>query len=402
MRPSLPARFAARAFVLSLAATLAACGKPGAGGPAAAASGAASAAAKAAPPVLLLAPEDLLTLQPSRLASGPVVSGSVQPERRADLRAEVAAVVLQVMKENGDAVNAGDTLMKLDDTAIRDSLSSAEEALRASTQAFEQVERQVTRLKTLQAQGMTSTQALEDAEVRRNNAQSDLVAARARVVSARQQMARTVVRAPFAGVVSERKVSVGDTVQVGRELVKVIDPRSMRFEGLVSADRMHELKLGQPVSFRVNGYAQGDFTGKVQRIEAAANAVTRQVEVIVAFAAPAQAPRVSGLFAEGRVETGGTEGLSLPGQAVVRSGELAHAWKLNDNSLTKVTLRLGERDPRTGETPVISGLVAGDRILRSPGSSLVDGQKFELAKPAPAAGAASAAVAAAATASAAK
>jgi RND family efflux transporter MFP subunit len=403
LAPARP-RVLALALAAALAATLAGCGKPGAGGPSAAASGAsAAAAAKAAPPVRLLAPEDLLTLQPSRLASGPVISGSLQPERRADLRAEVAAVVLQVMKENGDTVNAGDTLMKLDDTAIRDSLSSAEEALRASTQAFEQVERQVARLKTLQAQGMTSTQALEDAEVRRNNAQSDLVAARARVVSARQQMARTVVRAPFAGVVSERKASVGDTVQVGRELVKVIDPRSMRFEGLVSADRMHELKLGQPVSFRVNGFAQGDFTGKVQRIEAAANAVTRQVEVIVAFATPAQAPRVSGLFAEGRVETGGTEGLSLPGQAVVRSGELAHAWKLNGNSLSKVSLRLGERDPRTGETPVVSGLVAGDRILRAPGSSLVDGQKFEFAKPLAAPAAAVAAPSAvAATASAAK
>lgn len=49
-------------------------------------------------------------------------------------------------------------------------------------------ERQVQRLKTLQGQGMTSTQALEDAEVRRNNAQSDLVAARARVATARQQI----------------------------------------------------------------------------------------------------------------------------------------------------------------------------------------------------------------------
>lgn len=378
--------------VLALAFTLAACNKPGAGGPAAAASAASAAktAAKAAAPTLLLAPEDLLTLQPSRLASGPVISGSVQPERRADLRAEVAAVVLQVFKENGDAVRAGDTLMRLDDTAIRDSLTSAEEALRAATQAFEQVERQVARLKTLQAQGMTSTQALEDAEVRRNNAQSDLVAARGRVVAARQQLARTLVKAPFEGVVSERKVSVGDTVQIGRELVKVIDPRSMRFEGLVSADRMHELKLGQPVSFRVNGYTQGDFAGKVRRIEAAANAVTRQVEVVVAFADPAGAPRVAGLFAEGRVETGGTESLTVPGSAVVRAGEQAHAWRLGQGTLAKVAVRLGERDSRTGESPVLSGLAAGDRILRNPGSSLVDGQKFEFAAPAKAAAAASA------------
>ena len=164
---------------------------------------------------LLLSAEDLMQLGMKTLASGPIITGSILPEKRADLRAEVAAVVVQVYKDNGETVRAGDLLLRLDDTAIRDSLGSAEEALRASTQAFEQAERQVQRQKTLQAQGMTSTQALEDAEVRRNNAQSDLVAARSRVVSARQQLQRTSVRAPFDGVVSERKASAGDTALIG-------------------------------------------------------------------------------------------------------------------------------------------------------------------------------------------
>jgi RND family efflux transporter MFP subunit len=365
-------------LVLACVAALASCGKSGSpGGAASGPAGAASAAAAAA--TLLLAPEDLLVLQPSLLASGPVITGSVQPERRADLRAEIAAVVMQVLKQNGDAVRAGELLMRLDDTAIREGLGSAEEAVRASTQAFEQTERQVQRLRTLQAQGMTSAQALEDAEQRRNNAQSDLVAARSRAVTARQQRARTSVRAPFDGVVSERKASVGDTVQVGRELAKVIDPRSMRFEGLVSADRMLELKVGQAVSFRINGYTQGDFAGKVRRIDAAANATTRQVEVVVSFDDPAAAPQVAGLFAEGRVETGGVQTLTLPGSAVVRAGEQAFVWRLDGAKLAKVPVRLGERDARSGELPVLSGLTAGDRLLRNPGSTLVDGQKFELA-----------------------
>jgi membrane fusion protein, multidrug efflux system len=339
---------------------------------------------------LLLAAEDLRTLATSQQATGPVISGSLQPERRADLRAEVSAVVRQVLKDNGEPVRAGDLIVRLDDTSIRDSLTSAEEAVRASSQAFDQAERQVARLKTLQGQGMSSMQALEDAEVRRNNAQSDLVAARGRVVAARQQLSRTEVRAPFEGVVSERKVSAGDTAQVGKELVKVIDPRSMRFEGLVSADRMHELKAGQAVSFRVNGYPQNDFTGKVHRIDAAANATTRQVEVIVAFAGAAAAPRVSGLFAEGRVETGGVQALMLPEGSIIKSGDSAHAWRVAGNSVNKVALKLGERDARSGEYPVLSGLAAGDKVLRNPGSNLVDGQKVEFAKPAVATAAASA------------
>jgi RND family efflux transporter MFP subunit len=364
---------------------LVACGKGSAPAPSASASAAATKAdaakAAASAPTLLLAPEDLRTLQPSLLAGGPVITGLLQPERRADLRSEVSAVVLQVLKENGEAVRSGDLLVRMDDTSIRDSMTSADESARASGQAFDQAERQVQRLKTLQQQGMTSMQALEDAEVRRNNAQSDLAAAKARAVSARQQLRRTEVRAPFDGVVSERKVSAGDTAAIGKELLKVIDPRSMRFEGLVSADRMHELQVGQAVSFRVNGFPDVEFAGKIKRLDAAANATTRQVEVIVAFSDPAQAPRVAGLFAEGRIESGKAEALMLPEASLQRVGDSATAWKLDGARISKVSLRLGERDPRRGEYPVLAGLSAGDRILRNPGTGLVDGQKAEIAKP---------------------
>jgi len=343
------------------------------------------AAPKTAAATLLLAPEDLRTVALGARAEGPVVTGSVQPERRADLRAEVSSVVLQVLKDNGEPVKRGDLLVRLDDTSIRDGLSSADQAVRAIAQAFEQAERQVQRLKTLQAQGMTSLQALEDAEVRRNSAQSELAAARARQVSARQILERTEVRAPFDGVVSDRKVSAGDTAQVGKELLKVIDPRTMRFEGLVSANRIDELKIGQRVSFRINGYATTDFAGTVKRIDASANPTTRQVEVVVAFAG-SEMPRVAGLYAEGRIETGAAQVLAVPEAAVVRAGDATHVWRVNGQALHKVVVHLGERDARRAEFPVVSGLAAGDRILRAPGSTLVDGQKVEFSVPAAAAG----------------
>ncbi|RLM52772.1 biotin/lipoyl-binding protein, partial [Halobellus sp. Atlit-31R] len=87
------------------------------------------------PSQLQVAPEDVLTVQSDTLTSGPVVTGSIQPERKADLRAEVSAVVLQVLKENGDPVKRGDVLVRLDETAIRDTVSSAGEAVRAASQA---------------------------------------------------------------------------------------------------------------------------------------------------------------------------------------------------------------------------------------------------------------------------
>jgi RND family efflux transporter MFP subunit len=358
-------------IALAVATSLVACGKP---------PGAAEGAAKGEDKKstrLLIAPEDLLTVHSNALASGPVITGSIQPERRADLRAEVSAIVLQVLKENGEPVKKGDLLVRLDDTSIRDSLGSSEESVRNAKQVVEQAQRMLERNKTLRASGMTSMQALEDAEVRLNTAQSELAAARARAVQARQQLDRTLVRAPFDGIVSDRKVSNGDTAQIGKELIKVIDPNSMRFEGLVSADKIGVVKVGQPVLFRVNGYPGQNFQGKVKRVDPAANAVTRQVEVLVGFTDTVQ-PRVAGLYAEGRVESETSDALMVPESAMVQAGDDRYAWRVKDNKLSKVSLAIGARDERTGQWQVTKGLAAGDTVLRAPGSTVHDGQPVQL------------------------
>jgi RND family efflux transporter MFP subunit len=326
-----------------------------------------------AAPAVLIAPEDVFTVKSGSLSAGPLITGTIQPERRADLRAEVSSVVMNVLKENGQPVARGDLLVRLDDTAIRDGLVSAQEAERAAQQAYDQAERQHQRMKTLRDQGMASAQQLEDAEVRRNTTQSDLSAAKTRVVSARQMLQRTEVRAPFDGIVAERKVSAGDTAQVGKELLKVIDPHSLRFEGLVSSDAIQSLKVGQSVSFRVNGYGKQDFAGRVKFVSPTANPTTRQVEVIVEIAGDAPA-RLAGLYAEGRVEASTTSALMIPDSAIVREGERAFAWRIKGGALQKVALGLGDRDPRHGDYVVKAGVAEGDKLLRHPVALLKDGE----------------------------
>lgn len=326
---------------------------------------------------LLITAEDVMTVESNALASGPVITGTIQPERRADLRAEVSGIVMQVLKDNGEAVNRGDILVRLDDTSYRDQLVSAEQATRAAQQSLDQAKRQLDRLKTLRESGMTSMQALEDSEIRRNNAQSELVAAKARQVAANLQMQRTLVRAPFVGIVSERKVSAGDTAQIGKELVKVIDPTSLRFQGLISSDMVTTVKVGQAVSFTINGYDQ-QFIGKVRRVDPAANAITRQVEVLVDFVGDNQ-PRVSGLYAEGRIEVGSTQSLAIMSSSIVREGDKTMVWVVKDGLLKKVKIEVGERDVRRGDYALKSGLVAGDKVIRQPLSTFVDGAKITMA-----------------------
>ncbi len=374
LRPSL--------VILTLCLGLSACGKADKDSKPTAASASSSASAATASAItandkpLQVTAEDYVTIQNNALASGPVITGSIQPERKADLRAEVAGIVLQVMKENGEVVRRGDLLVRLDDTAFRDQLASAEQASRAAQQSLDQAERQLERLKTLRASGMTSMQALEDAEIRRNSAQSETVAAKARNVAARQQLQRTEIRAPFDGIVSERKVSNGDTAQIGKEIMKVIDPASLRFQGLISADAVTAVKAGQAVSFRINGYDQ-QFIGKVRRVDPAANATTRQVEVLVDFVEGKQ-PRISGLYAEGRIEAGSSQALTIINSALVRDGDKTYVWAIQDGSLKKLAIGLGERDVRRGDFSITSGLKSGDKVIRQPYSTFKDGAKVTM------------------------
>ncbi len=332
------------------------------------------AAKDAAATPLLVSAGDLVTLRNNNLSSGPSITGSVEPERRADLRAEVSAVVIGVLKENGDPVKRGDLLVRLDQTSIRDSLTAAQSSMSAASQAYEQAERQYQRMVTLRKEGVVSAQQVEDVEIRRNTAQSEREAARTRMVTARQQLERTEVRAPFDGIVSDRKVSAGDTAQVGKELLKVIDPSSLRFEGLISADSIGEVEEGQAVWFRIHGFGQREFTGKVTRVNPAANVTTRQVEVLVSFDDARQQPNVAGLYAEGRVESRSVATLALPMATVVREGDNAYAWHVKDGKLHKAPVTLGERDPRTGAYALKAGLNEGDQVLRFPNVSLKESQ----------------------------
>ena len=325
--------------------------------------------------------EDILQIGTLEHGTGPVISGSLQPEIRADLRAEVAAMVIKVHKENGELVRKGDLLVSLDSSVLRDNLNSAEESMRAAAQSLDSAERQYQRMKSLQAQGMVSVQGLEESEIKRNSAQSEFVASKARVAAAKQQLDRTEVRAPFQGVVSARKASAGDTAQIGKELIQVIDPSSMRFEGQVSADQMSNLKVGQRVNFRINGVKQsGDQLGNrgtIKRIDGAANPVTRQVSVIVEINGKDRPP-VVGLFAEGVIETSIKSALMVSESSIRREGDKVFAWVLEGNKIVKRNIQLGDRDTRLGVWVVTSGLLAGDKILRTTSSSLKDGQTFTL------------------------
>ncbi len=331
-----------------------------------------------APAPILIAQEDLAVLHTTLRTSATVITGSVQPERRADLRAEMSALVLQVLRDNGEQVKKGELLVRLDDAALRAGQTAADESTRVAEQALAQAQRQYQRLQRLRGLGLASTQELEEAAIRRNDAHAELAATSARAAQAHQQLQHTEVRAPFDGITSERRVSPGDTVQIGKELIKVLDPASMQVEGFVSAERIGAVRVGQAVSLELNGERR-QLAGTIRRIDPAANPVTRQVAVLVGFDNRLVAP-LGGLSARGRIEGEQAAALSIKASAVVREGDQTYAWRVQGDVVHKVALVLGAPDPRSGYCAVSSGLADGDTVIRRPVSALRDGQKVVMTR----------------------
>ncbi|MGH7720435.1 MAG: efflux RND transporter periplasmic adaptor subunit [Gemmatimonadaceae bacterium] len=311
---------------------------------------------------MLIGPEAVAVVEMKPISSGPEISGSIAPELEATVRAEVAGPVLQTYAEAGETVRRGELLARIDDTALRDSYLSAQSAVRAAEQAAQVARRNAERSARLEEAGAIAERDLEQANSNATTAASQLADARARLVLAQEQLQKTRVRAPFAGIVSERNVSAGDAVQPGGEMFSVVDPSTMRLEASVPAEQLDALRVGAPVDFTVNAFPGRTFTGKVTRINPTADPATRQVRILVSLP-NAEQRLVAGLFAEGRVSSETRNGLVAPTGAVDQRGLRPTVVRVKNGQVEAVEVELGLRDTKSETVEITEGVVQGDTLL---------------------------------------
>lgn len=306
--------------------------------------------------------ENVYVVVAEEIATGPQLAGSLAAEREAKVNAEIAGLVQGVYAEEGQPVRAGQVLARIDAVAIRDQVLSGQSAVRSAEQQVALARRNVERNETLAAAGAVADRDLETARNTLAGAQAQLANARAQLSSAQEQQGKTTVNAPISGIVSERPVSTGSVVQMGGPLFTIVDPGSMRLEASVPAAELGQVSVGAPVRFTVTGYPGQTFTGTVQRINPAADPVTRQVPVIVSIP-NAQGTLVSGLFAEGRVQAEARQGIVVPAAAVDERGVQPQVVRVRNGVTERVPVTLGVRDSETDRVEITGGVAAGDTLL---------------------------------------
>jgi RND family efflux transporter MFP subunit len=257
---------------------------------------------------------------------------------------------------------------------------SAKSALTATEFDASVAKREEERAVSLAAAGAISQRELEQARRVNGAAQAQLADARSRMALAEKQRNATRIVAPFAGIVTEKHVSGGDVVQPGNAIYTIMDPASMRLEAAVPASELSDVKAGSRVRFRVSGYGEKAFEGRVTRVNPAADPSTGQIMVMVSIPNAGQS-LVSGLFAEGRITVQSRNALLAPATSINLAGPTPTALRVKGGKVERVEVQVGERDQASEMVEVISGVSAGDTLLLGNALGLVPGTPVRVGAP---------------------
>jgi membrane fusion protein (multidrug efflux system) len=332
----------------------------------------ASAAETAKAQTMIVGPENIAVAANGSIMTGPSISGTLEPEREAAIRSQVSGSVLRTYADQGQAVNPGTVLAKIDATGIQDAYTSARAAQVSARNAADVAAHDLERNKTLLAAGAIAERDIEQSRRASIAAQASLEDASSRLATAEKAYRSTTVTAPFGGVVSERPVSSGDVVQPGTPLFTVVDPSSMRLEASVPAEQLSLIRVGVPVVFTVSGYPGREFVGHIARINPTADPTTRQVRIYVSIP-NAGRTLVGGLFANGRMSSATKMGLVVPQGAVDVRGSAPAVTRVRGGKAERVQVQVGLTDKSSETIEILAGLQAGDTLLLGAAQGITPG-----------------------------
>lgn len=298
---------------------------------------------------------------PSVRESTPAViemPATIRPAERAVLSAKVTGSIASLPWGLGQSVNAGDVLVTL-------SVPETEARVRQAQAQLAESERAVARERTLVAKGVNPPDMLRDAEDRLRFAQAGLAEAEA-------LLAHATLRAPFAGVITEKHVLPGDLATPGLPLLVLESTARLRAEGTVPEQAAAALRIGDTLPVVVNDGAP-PVEGRIEELSAAADAISRSVLVKVAL--PPGTAR-SGQFARLQVATGHTESIWVDTSAITRFGQMERVFVAKDGRALLRLVKTGRM--RGARTEILAGLEPGEQVILAPPAALRDGQNIAL------------------------
>ncbi len=352
------------------------------------------------PAVAPVAPTQTITV--SAVAQAPmgrslVVNGSLAAWDELPIGAEAGGLaIVEVAVEEGDSVTKGQLLARLDDSVLKAELAQADASVAQADAGVLKAQAMagtagsdVRRAKELSKNGYISGQIAEQRATTLTTAQADVNYARQTLATAKAmrderaaQLAQTEIRAPTDGVISKRTATLGNVVQVGAEMFRMIRDSRVELRAEVPEMDLAGLTAGQTATVTVgDAGSTRRFDGKIRLVGATVDPQTRIGIVYVAL--PVDPALKPGMFVHGEIQTGTSDKVvQIPEEALVFKDAKPAIFVVGDDNRAKIHMvETGTR--RNGRVEILSGVSAGDRVAVAGAGYLKDGDLVRVEAPLP-------------------
>lgn len=299
------------------------------------------------PPGAMQMSVEAVTITTRPLTSRLSAVGSLRADESVTLRPEVAGRILRIGFQEGERVDKGQVLFVLDSAIAEAELREAQANLAVSDTGLGR------------AAKLGEKSLVSKAEV--DKLRADVAVMQARTASATTRLAKTRIRAPFAGNTGLRDVSVGEYITAGQSLVNLVrlDPIEVDFS--LPETQLAQVSVGQTVTLVLDAFPGRTFSGEVVAIDPVINATSRSAHLRARVDNAEQVLR-PGLSAQVSLGVGeARSALLMPEQALMQQGDTRFVYTVVKGKAKKIEVRTGLRLP--GEVEIVSGLNAGDQVI---------------------------------------
>jgi membrane fusion protein, multidrug efflux system len=307
-----------------------------------------------------------------------VANGSLEAEEVVQVTAEVEGQASSVAVQEGQRVTPGTVLALIDPDKYRLEAQRAEANYRKALADAERAKNELERREALAKEQLVSLE-----EINRAQGEADRLIAEAESLKAARDLAaqnvhRSRVRAPRAGVINTKTIETGQYIRSGTVLATIVDTSRLRLRFKVSEGESLRARTGQPVTFKVQSLGQTEFPATIYHVGEVADPSTRQVEVLAWVKNPGVLK--PGFFAEVALASESRKAATVVPESAVQASEQGFvSYVVKDGKAEVRPIKIGLRTG-TGVVEILSGLAAGDIVVVEGSDRLANGVPVQVAR----------------------
>ncbi len=306
---------------------------------------------------------DIAIVGPFELGHIVPISGSLKPVTQAVVKAKVAAEVAKVHVQEGERVAAGQVLVSLDTADLRARYDAQMASVAEMKAKLDLAMKNEANNRLLLQKNFISQNAFDAVSNTAEVARANLRSADAQAAISQRALSDATIRAPFTGIVAKRMVNIGEKVSPDMSVIQVVDLTRMELEASVPVGEIPGIKIGQEILFTVDGFADRQFQGKVERINPSAEAGSRSISVFLALPNPEQTLK-GGMFATGKLAAQSRGAVNaIPLVALREEGGQSFVFVVEKDKVERKPVAAGTRNVDIGMVEIKGGLDVGAQVV---------------------------------------